>query len=612
ENICRDGQRVCVAWTNTPVRDASGRVTEILAVGVDITARKQAEQRLHYFTRLYATLSQVNQTIVRVKDRQELFEAICQVAIDFGEFKLAWIGLLDAASGQVTPMAQCGQAHIRLPFSALNVNEAPFTGGLVSQALAAGQVEFSNDIQLRPDMAHWREAAMRDNYHSAAAIPFRLGGQVVGVLNLYAADINFFMVEEEQKLLAEMGLDISFALDMMQLESDRREAESALRASEAQYRGLFEHMVEGFAYCHMIFEDGQPVDWIYLSVNAAFETLTALRAVTGKPVSEVIPGIRDSNPDLFNIYGRAALTGKPERFETFVAGLNMWFAVSVYSPEPEYFVAVFDVITERKQAEADLHQLNVELEQRVAQRTQELAEANASLTAANARLTELDQLKSKFVSDVSHELRTPVTSLSLYIDLLDHGKPEKRDFYVTQLKGQMTRLRKLIDDILDLSRLERDRDKDGRSPVDINSIVEHVAAMQLVAAETAGLTLTCDVSDGLLAVVARPDQLTRAITNLVANAIKYTPKGSVRVQTCLQGGRVCIQVTDTGLGIPADELPHLFERFYRGRAVAQSTIPGTGLGLSIVKEIIESHDGTVDVASELDHGTTFRIWLPVA
>ncbi|MBP7689443.1 MAG: HAMP domain-containing histidine kinase, partial [Thermoflexales bacterium] len=111
---------------------------------------------------------------------------------------------------------------------------------------------------------------------------------------------------------------------------------------------------------------------------------------------------------------------------------------------------------------------------------------------------------------------------------------------------------------------------------------------------------------------ARPDQLTRAIANVVSNAIKYTPTGSVRVQTAEHAGRVCIEVTDTGRGIPADEVPHLFERFYRGRDVAQSTIPGTGLGLSIVKEIIESHGGTVDVHSELGQGSTFFIWLPVA
>jgi len=136
--------------------------------------------------------------------------------------------------------------------------------------------------------------------------------------------------------------------------TERKRAEQVLHDSERLYRSLFENMLNGFAYCRMIFEQDQPQDFIYLSVNAAFETLTGLKDVVGRKVSEVIPGIRQSDAGLFEIYGRVSLSGKPERFEIYVEAMRQWFWISVYSPAKGYFVAVFDVITERKQAEQTL------------------------------------------------------------------------------------------------------------------------------------------------------------------------------------------------------------------------------------------------------------------
>ena len=133
-----------------------------------------------------------------------------------------------------------------------------------------------------------------------------------------------------------------------------KRVEETLRQSEEHYHGLFEHMVEGYAYCKMIFENGEPRDWTYLAVNPMFEKLTGLKGVAGKRVSEDIPRLAETDPEVFKIYGRVSLTGKAERFEMFVQALQQWFAVSVYSPEKEFFVAVFDVITGRKITEEKL------------------------------------------------------------------------------------------------------------------------------------------------------------------------------------------------------------------------------------------------------------------
>ena len=149
-------------------------------------------------------------------------------------------------------------------------------------------------------------------------------------------------------------------------------AQRTLAESEDRYRNLFENMVNGYAHCRMRFEGDRPVDFQYLAVNRAFEAQTGLRGVAGRWVSEVIPGIREADPDLFERYGRVARTAIPERFEFFVEALDEWFDISVFSARPGEFVAVFEVITERKTQEAALRASEERL-----QRTQTAAHAGS-------------------------------------------------------------------------------------------------------------------------------------------------------------------------------------------------------------------------------------------
>ncbi len=144
--------------------------------------------------------------------------------------------------------------------------------------------------------------------------------------------------------------------------TESKRAQVAVRESEEHYRFLFDNMLNGCAHCRMLFEQDRPKDFIYLSVNDAFKNLTGLENVVGKKVSEVIPGIRESNPELLEVYGRVSLSGIPERLEIYVKSLEMWFSISVYSPRKEHFVAIFDVITERKRAEELLKESKQQLE----------------------------------------------------------------------------------------------------------------------------------------------------------------------------------------------------------------------------------------------------------
>jgi PAS domain S-box-containing protein len=136
-----------------------------------------------------------------------------------------------------------------------------------------------------------------------------------------------------------------------------QKAEEMLRKSEEEYSSLFANMIDGFAYCQMIFDETEkPVDFIYLQINDAFETITGLRRdlIVGKRVTQAIPGIKEANPELFEIYGRVALSGKKERFEVFFKPLGLWLSISVYCPRKGYFVAVFEDVTQRKKIEESL------------------------------------------------------------------------------------------------------------------------------------------------------------------------------------------------------------------------------------------------------------------
>ena len=247
------------------------------------------------------------------------------------------------------------------------------------------------------------------------------------------------------------------------------------------------------------------------------------------------------------------------------------------------------------------------LEQRVAERTRELA-------AANERLQELDRLKSKFVSDVSHELRTPITSISLYLDLIERGSPEHGERYWAVLRKQAERLNQLIEDILSLSRLQMGKVDVSRAQITLDEVVEDILDMRRADFAAAGLLLDFVGNETLPSVLAQPDMLGQVVDNLLSNALNYTTEGVVRVRTYADEERkmACVAITDSGVGITDDDLPHIFERFYRGQYAAQSNIPGTGLGLTIVEEIVNLHHGQIEVTSAEGEGTTFRVWLPFA
>ncbi len=242
EQLCKDGTTVWVEVTSRFVINPDNGHLEVYGASRDITARRRVEERVHRLSRLYATLSQVNQTIVRVKERDRLFQATCQVAVEFGQFRLAWVGLVEAETGRMTPAAY----HLADPGDAADHPDRLFSSEPLRLALQTGQIVTYDDIRTTSDLPAWREAALQNGYQSAAIVPLHCQGAVAGVLSLYAAAAGHF-TEEERSLLVEMGLDISFALDGMIVETRRQRAETELRTSEQKLRTLFELLPVGIS-----------------------------------------------------------------------------------------------------------------------------------------------------------------------------------------------------------------------------------------------------------------------------------------------------------------------------------------------------------------------------
>lgn len=224
---------------------------------------------------------------------------------------------------------------------------------------------------------------------------------------------------------------------------------------------------------------------------------------------------------------------------------------------------------------------------------------------------ELERLKDQFILEVSHELRTPVTNMGLYAELLERGRPERKAEYTAILRSEITHLMRMIEDILDLSRLEIGKYKKATfGPVDVNLLADQVVAAHTPLASESGLKLTFSPGGNLPPIIGEQNQLARVLTNLISNSIRYTQSGFVKVSTYSNDTGVYVEVQDSGMGIDPEDLPHLFERFYRGQRVSQSKISGSGLGLAIVKEIVELHDGQIYIDSVPGAGSTFRVWLP--
>ena len=233
------------------------------------------------------------------------------------------------------------------------------------------------------------------------------------------------------------------------------------------------------------------------------------------------------------------------------------------------------------------------------------------------QLKELDRLKSDIIANVSHEFRTPLAIIKAYAELLmdteqDQAVETQREF-LTIIDAETDRLAGMVSDLLDIARLEAGRGNMPRALVQIDDVITEVLSLLQFQAHGRDITVQVDVPPALPALLGNKDVLMTLVRNLLGNAIKFSrPGGTVDVIARQDDGALVLQVIDRGIGIAAEDLPHLFEKFYRAKAAQDAGIRGTGLGLVLVKQAVEAHGGTIAVESQRGEGTRFIVTLPVS
>ena len=372
------------------------------------------------------------------------------------------------------------------------------------------------------------------------------------------------------------------------------QATAALTENEKHQRSLIENMLNGFAYCKMLFDaQGRPSDFINLEVNNSFARLTGVKAALGMPASELFPGLKEKHPDLFEVCGRVAMTGQPERFELNLETRNLYLSIAFYSVEQGYFAAVFENITERKRAEAAMREA-----------------MRAAQDAASA--------KSDFLANMSHEIRTPMTAILGMTELaLDTTLTKEQHRYLKTVHNSANGLLLLLNDILDFSKIEAGQLEVESIPYDLEAAVEDSVDIFGAKAAAKGLELVSRVSPAVMGrLVGDPSRVRQVLINLVGNAVKFTEKGQVSVTAeavVAEDGSKSLEfsVADTGIGIPEAKRDEIFKKFSQGDSSMTRKFGGTGLGLSISMALVRLMNGRIWLESQEDRGSTFYFSLPL-
>jgi PAS domain S-box-containing protein len=548
--------------------------------------------RLHESTRERAMrlelVSRVSQRTTAILERDELLhQAVNLIGDAFGYHSTQVLLVADdhiVLAASTDPVLRPLEGRLRLRIGA---------EGITGWVAGSGEPLLVPDVSQEPRYRHEEEEI---GTKSELAVPIKLKDVVIGLLDVQSGELNAFSetdIPTLQTIADQLAISIENAQLYQELEAYSASLEQAVAERTAdllQEKERAEAILRSTGDAMIITDTEGHI----LSVNPAFEALTGYQAdeVTDRA------HIRTLGPWEPN-------QGRIEEMQEVVTTGRYWQG---------------DLLLRRKDgseydAEVSIAPLRMQGDEGDAQHWGYVG----AIRDISAR-KETERMKDAFVSNVSHELRTPIASIRLYHDLLQSGPvSEKAEMYLATLQRETERLERIIEDLLQLSRMDQGQVMASLSPMDLNELVGHYVADRPLLAESRGLTLTLNQTADLPPIQGDPGLLGQALSVLLTNALNYTPRGGqVEVSTLSReaDGRrwAGFSVADTGPGIPPDEQPRIFERFYRGSVGRGSGESGTGLGLAIAKEIATRHGGRIEVESTgvPGEGVIFTVWLPVS
>jgi len=564
--------------------------SRILGFVKDITDRKKAEEKVENLNRVYALLSNINQTIVRTLDRQDLFNETCRIAIEDGGFCMAWIGLVNFETNKVEVVASSGNTGSYLDNINIDLDDKKLSAGLTGQAIINGNSIFSNDIDHDERMIPWRKDALEHGYMSSIALPLKLSGKNIGALSLYSNEVGFFD-EAEIKLLNELSMDISFALEIIEQESIRINAEKALHDSEEQYRVITNNSRD------IIVKFGTDGKISYISPSSITALGLKPNELIGQSVFRLfhpdeIPRLRIYQEELLKETAPSLVMHKLRKANG--GYISFETNVQIIHDEDENIKEVVAVCRDMTEI----------------LKSQELRKEKEAAELAN-------KAKSEFLANMSHEIRNPLNSIIGLSNMLTRSEmsSENKEM-VESITISSNNLLNILNDILDFSKIEAKKVETVNANFEIENILSDIYSIFKTTAEQKNIELTYKIENDVPPVLFGDNgKLRQMLINLTSNAIKFTETGFVKIHVSknkIENDKalLTIDVADSGIGIKKKDHHRLFQSFTQLDSSMTKQYSGTGLGLAIVKNYSELLKGEINFTSEFGKGSTFTLNIP--